>query len=277
MRTAYSSIKNKELRIKLFIAFGLLLTALSCAKQSFALSVASTYAITDTSVKSGDIVADQVGKGIARANVAYDNRIFGVVEDDPLAVYRNTTAAANERPVIRSGDATVNVTDYNGKISIGDYVTSSPVSGSGMKATLSGNVIGVATSAVTETGKVNAQGKQLTAGTVTVAINIAYVDISTARSNIALFSQINSALFKNVQDPEKFATVVRYIIAGVIALLSFGFGFLTFSRSISKGIEAIGRNPLAKRAIQASIVLEIVMTVITSLAGVVLAFIIVRF
>ena len=242
-----------------------------------ALSVATTYAVTDTSAKSGDIVTDQVGKGLTRATVAYDNRIFGILEDDPLAVYRNTQAASNERPIVRSGDATVNVTDYNDKVLVGDYITSSPVNGAGMKATLSGNVIGVATSAVTQTGKTNFQGRQLTTGTVTVAVNIAYVDISTARSNIALFSQINSALFRNVQDPEKFATVVRYIIAGVIALLSFILGFSTFSRAIAKGIEAIGRNPLAKRAIQTSIVLEIVMTVITSLAGVVLAFIIVRF
>ncbi len=261
----------------LFFAFGLLFIAFSCAQETFALSIASTYSVTDSGAKSGDIVTDQVGKGLTRASTAYDNRIFGIIEDDPLAVYRDTNAASNERPIVRSGDATVNVTDYNGKIVVGDYITSSPVNGEGMKATLSGNVIGVATSAVTETGKTSFQGKQLTRGTITVAVNIAYVDISTARSNIALFSQINSALFKNVSDPEKFATVVRYIIAGIIALLSFAFGFLTFSRSIGKGIEAIGRNPLAKRAIQTSIVLEIVMTVITSLAGVVLAFIIVRF
>lgn len=242
-----------------------------------ALSIASTYTVKETNAKSGDIVADLAGKGLVRATTSYDNRIFGIIQDDPLAVYRNINAASNERPITRSGDATVNVTDFNGKIAVGDYITSSPIAGSGMRATLSGTVIGIATAPVVEIGKINFQGKQLSSATVSVAVNIGYADISTARSNIALFSQINSALFKNISDPEKFTTVVRYIIAGIIALISFIFGFSTFSRSISKGIEAIGRNPLAKRAIQTSLVMEIVMTVITSLAGVVLAFIIVRF
>lgn len=261
-------------KVLLTLICALIFTAL-LVPRAYALDIANIYPV-DTKAISGDILTDSTTQGLIRSSSAYDNRLFGIVEDDPLAVYRDTATPKN-RPVVRNGDNSVNVTDFNGPLSVGDYITSSPIEGKGMKATESGEVVGVVTSKGVSSSPISYQGKSYPSSTVIVSLNIEYRDLGTGRSNIALFNALNTTLFKGIQNPEQFQTVVRYIIAGVIALLAFTFGFIAFTRSISKGIEAIGRNPLAKGAIQVSIGLEIILTIITSFAGVALAYIIIKF
>lgn len=265
--------KLKFLVISLWFIVWIALSQLSTA---YALTAVDTYQIADNQAVSGDVITDAQSKGLVRSNVTYDNRMFGILEDNPVAVYRDNSAP-NNRPIVRSGDTIVNVTDYNGAINPGDYLTSSPIDGKAMKANQSGEVLGIVTGKVTTGNKINFQGRNLTTGQVEIAVNIEYADLTTARSTVQLFSAINNALFSNVQNPEQFQTVVRYIIAGIIGIVAFALGFIAFTRSISKGIEAIGRNPLAKTAIQVSIGMEIGLTIITSLAGIALAFIIIRF
>jgi F0F1-type ATP synthase membrane subunit c/vacuolar-type H+-ATPase subunit K len=79
-----------------------------------------------------------------------------------------------------------------------------------------------------------------------------------------------------VNDPKKFGNVVRFIAAGLVVLLSFTFGFLTFSRSIAKSVEALGRNPLAKSTIQLSMVINIILLVVTGIIGIVASILIIR-
>jgi F0F1-type ATP synthase membrane subunit c/vacuolar-type H+-ATPase subunit K len=59
-------------------------------------------------------------------------------------------------------------------------------------------------------------------------------------------------------------------------MTAFMVGFFTFARTIAKSVEAIGRNPQATRAIQASIILNIILTVTSALVGLLLVFVIVR-
>src|SRR3989338_11071483 len=97
------------------------------------------------------------------------------------------------------------------------------------------------------------EGKEVTIGTVPVALKIEFVELSTPRSTPRLIEQLTTALFQSAQDPSKFAEMVKYIIAGIVVLASFLTGFFTFSRSVANGVEAIGRNPLAKVSIYLSI------------------------
>lgn len=253
---------------------------LSTIPYSRAFDLASTYSVADREAKSGDILTQDSQKGLIRASVSYDGHLFGVLSDEALVVYKSkdatSSAAANEHPVTRTGDVTVNVTDFNGLIKQGDYITSSPIPGKGMKATQTGYVIGLATSNITTSDKITFGGKQYNSGTIQVALNIQYAEISTPRSTLSFLSALNTAFFRNIQDPEKFTLVIRYIIAGIITILALALGFFTFSRSVAKGIEAIGRNPLAKNTIQVTIGVQIFLTIFTTLAAVVLAIVIVR-
>lgn len=102
----------------------------------------------------GDIVAvDKVqAKYFSKTNITYDNMLAGVVAESAEYI------GMAERGIIISPDGTrsprvlmassgttrVNVNLTNGEIKAGDYITSSTIPGSGMKATEAGMVVGTA-------------------------------------------------------------------------------------------------------------------------------------
>lgn len=246
-----------------------------------------TYNVNDTEAEDGDIISSSPEQGLTRTTFAYDSRIFGIVQLNPLVVYKSIDNAGT--PVARTGTATVNVTTLTGPIVPGDYITSSEITGKGQKANASGTVIGIAlTGLALDEGteftyqpqsSTNAQNppQTLRSGKVTVALRIEYAEITSARTALRLLDSFNAALFTNVQNPDQFVKIFRYITAIVIVLISFAVGFFTFSRAIPKGIEAIGRNPLAQKTIIFSIVLNVIFTIVTALAGISAAILILRF
>lgn len=235
-----------------------------------------TYDIKDTGVQSGDILI-QSNAGLIRANVSYSNKIFGVVINDPIIVYRDVDQ--KQTPVATTGTVLVNVTDQNGEIKQGDFVTTSEIPGKGQKASVSGYVIGIATENFNKSSGQPIQGaggKTYTQAKVNVSLRVEFAEISSAKSVNRFFDLLNQALFRNIQDPEKSIQIFRYIGASLVILLSFAIGFVTFARSIYKGVEAIGRNPLARRTIQLTILMNIFFAILTALVGVAAAVLILR-
>lgn len=244
--------------------------------QNLSTDISNVYEINDKEAKDGDILVTYQDKGITRATLPYDYHLFGVLQSQPLVVYRRVDNKG--LPVARSGTSQVNVTTAGGPIKAGDYVTSSDIAGKGQKAALSGYAIGVALADFTDNDgeKIDYQGKKIASGKVPVALRIEYVELNRSKSTSRLLDSFNIALFQNMQDPNKFVQVLRYIAAAITALMGFGIGFLTFSRSVPKGIEAIGRNPLAEKAILFSIALNIFFTLLTASLGIVAAAFILR-
>lgn len=252
------------------------------AQLSPGFNVASTYQINDREAVSGDIIISAGERGLVRGDVTYDSRIFGVFVQRPTLVLKEAPSTGSGQvtsglPIIRTGDTVVNVTDFNGEIKKGDFVTSSPVAGKGMKAGQSGYVLGIALEDAKFGSQVqNFENKTIRLGTASVALRIEYAELTTARSSSRLLSQLNSAFFRNIQDPEKFTLTIRYIIAGIIAILAFAIGFFSVSRSVSKAVEAVGRNPLAKQSILASVILQIVLTIIGAAVTLLIIFLVIR-
>lgn len=249
------------------------------AQESQGIEVTSVYEITDQDAAEGDIVKT-TDKGLTRTDLGFDNKMFGVIANQPLLVYRTTeaTAGAKDKPVLRSGIAQVNVTSLNGPIKYGDYITSSAVSGKGQKASESGYVLGIALAAFdgNNTETIDGPKGKVALGKIPVAVRIEYAEISNPRFITRLFSFVGTAFLENINDPKKFGEAIRYMAAALVVLLSFTFGFLTFSRSILKSIEAIGRNPLARGTIQFSIILNIVLLVVSGLVGIIASILIIR-
>jgi hypothetical protein len=67
---------------------------------------------------------------------------------------------------------------------------------------------------------------------------------------------------------------LRYLLAIAIILISFTLGMIYFGRASRAGIEAIGRNPLAKKVIQFTVLLNISLTIIIILVGLGIAYLI---
>lgn len=244
------------------------------AQQSQGIEVTSVYEIADTEAQEGDIVKSS-DKGLVRTDIGFDNKMFGVIQNQPLVVYRTETKG---KPVIRSGIAQINVTTLNGPIKYGDYITSSSIAGKGQKASESGYTVGMTLGSFTGEGATQIDGPngKVASGIIPVAVRIEYTELTNPRFAGRLFGFIGTSLLENVSDPKQIGLVVRYIAAGLIVLLSFTFGFLTFSRSIAKSIEALGRNPLAKSTIQMTIAINIALLVVTGVVGIVASILIIR-
>lgn len=234
--------------------------------QSQGIEVTSLYLVSDKEAIDGDILTSQPG-GLTRSTKAFDPNMFGVLQNNPVLVYREIDS--DGKPVVRFGVARVNVTALNGPIKYGDLITSSSIAGKGQKASGGGIILGIALA------EFSAEGE--TVGKIPVALKI---QSPGGGSPFALgnqvFAVLASSLMENISDSKKFVDVIRYTSAGMVILLSFTFGFLTFSKSIIKSIEAIGRNPLAKSTIQLSMIINIVLLVVTGLIGIAASILIVR-
>lgn len=243
--------------------------------QSQGIEVTSVYEIADTESLEGDILST-TDKGLTRTTIDSDPKIFGVITEQPLLVYRSETKG---KPVARSGITHVNVTTVNGPIKYGDLITSSTIPGKGQKALPSGPTLGIALAEFKEDQgqRIDGPKGKVASGKIPVAIRI---ESGSSAGGLAaagnLLNLIGAGFLENIKDPKKFTEVIRYISAGLVVLLSFTFGFLTFSRSIVKSIEALGRNPLAKSTIQLSMIINIILLVVTGLIGIVASILIIR-
>lgn len=242
--------------------------------QSQGIEVTSVYEIADKDAAEGDILK-ATDKGLVRTEIGFDNKMFGVIQEQSLLVYRSETQG---KPVIRSGIAQVNITTLNGPIKYGDYITTSAIAGKGQKATESGYTLGVAMGTFTGEGAPQVDGPRgkVALGKIPVAVRIEYTELTNPRFTRRLFGFIVAALLENISDPKELVNVVRFAAAGLVILLSFTFGFLTFSRSIVKSVEALGRNPLAKSTIQLSMVINIALLIVTGIIGIIASIFIIR-
>lgn len=244
--------------------------------QTTEIEVTSTYQTADTNASEGDILSAS-DTGLVRTSRGFENKMFGVLQENPTLVFRDNSITGG-KPVVRAGVANVNVTTLNGPIQLGDYVTSSSIAGKGQKATESGYVLGIALSGFDGSGAEQIAGPSgnVASGKIQIAVRIEYAELTNPRFAGRLFGFIGQSFLENISDPKQFGNIIRYIAAGLIILMSFTFGFLTFSRSIAKSVEAIGRNPLAKSTIQVSMAINFALLIVTGVVGIIASILIIR-
>lgn len=258
------------------ITFSLLLSLTSSTfAQTNGLDVTNVYIVDEEGIVNGDIMSN-AGQGIVRSTFDYDQKVFGVYQQTPLIVFRNVDGSGV--PIVRNGTVSVNVTTLNGSINQGDFITTSGIQGKGQKATRSGYVLGSALESFNgETGTdTEFQGKQIKQGQIQVAVRIEYAEIDSARNINRLFEYIDAALFSSVRDPEQFIRIIRYSGSVFVLIATAIFAYLVFARTVSNGIQAIGRNPLAKNSIQIAIILNIIFSSIVIILGIIAAFVLLR-
>lgn len=260
-------MKNKFTALTIFALFFLypVTCLLSIASaQTTGLDASYGYNITDAEAQEGDILI-HTDQGLMRATSAYSTAIFGVKQSDPLVMIQ--LSESDTQSIVKSGITQVNVTNTGGPIKKGDYITSSSVTGKGQRADKSGFILGVALTNLEEQ-----------TGQIAVDLDIKYVDVYSTISPGAnkFLKSLDNILLASTQDPEKFTKLVRYLAASVIMLGAFGISLLTFSKSMSNSVEAIGRNPLARKYIYFSLIINAAVTVTTLLVGFITAFILIK-
>lgn len=223
--------------------------------------IAKSTPINDPEAQDGDIVCTYPD-GVRRCNEEYDTAIYGVISDNPAASIVDSDLKG-ARLVITDGVVAVRVSSINGNINEGDFVTSSKISGVGQKATRNGYVVGKALEGY-QSDNPQAVSK------IQILVNIYPTGgLSGPRGNLLQF--IRQGLTVPVFEPVE---SLRYLLAVAIVVISFTLGMVYFGRASRAGIEAIGRNPLAKRVIQITVVLNIVLTIVIVLVGLGIAYLI---
>lgn len=226
-------------------------------------NVANNIEIADPDAVPGDVLS-VYEDGIRRSETDYDQKLYGVLVEFPvlsLGVKGDGTVS-----VLTSGQALVNVTAANGEIKAGDFVTTSATPGIAQKATNPGYALGKALAGYSDTA---------TNGQIPVAVDIGFYSQSPNVGGV--LASLLGNLSIGFSDAKNFPLVLRYLAAAVVAVVTFlvaGFSFIRFMRN---GLEAIGRNPLARRTIISGMVLNAIIVGLLTIAGFGIAIAIVAF
>lgn len=219
---------------------------------------------------TGSIIAHHNGV-FTLPNEAYDKDMFGVAVFDPAIELRPLDEIQEEEdtPVVRNGMTNVRVNGENGPIKAGELITSSSTAGVAMKATKSGFILGVAQA------DFNADAAENEA-LIPVMLDIRFAFSSDSPESSQVISRLMSVVGLNtlsfIEEPVK---TLRYTTAAFAIILSLALSFLSFGRVAFKGVEAIGRNPLAKNSILVGVVINTILAVALAAAGIATAYIIV--
>jgi hypothetical protein len=219
---------------------------------SYALTTISQSFVANEKLTPGTIVSlkKDTKDQVTAASLANANSLFGVVVGDGNSLMSLSSSEASRIQVATSGVVDVLVSDINGTVSVGDQITTSPVTGTGMKATGNAKIIGTAQATLNTTTQpqsyTDSTGKQKTLrlAQIPVLVNVAYYYRQPEKTIIPQAVQ-------NVAN-----TVAGKQVSSVPILMSIGIFLITLVVVVSiiysmihSSIISVGRNPLSQSAI----------------------------
>lgn len=241
----------------------LLLSFSPVAANDVSYGVANYVPIEGSNVIDGYIVSS-INNGFFVSNKAYDENIVGVITTRPAISFIDSSTG-DKYPMVASGKAYVLVSGLAGPVQVGDPITTSVLPGIGMKAMQPGLIIGTSLEEF-------APQKPNDVKKIELAINIRYHGANAGSNSFFDVFKISLLSAANEQPPAFF----KYLTAGSVVLGSVVLGFYFFGKVASKGIEALGRNPMAGRMIQFGITVNVLITIVTIASGLIIAIIILR-
>ena len=235
---------NKFYPVFLFILILILAPKPPLLSRAFAQSLSTGIAIyvdiPGQKIQPGSIISLNK-QSYHLSSTAYDPAAFGIVVKNPSVSLENPLAVPNSSyPVVHDGKTYVLANTANGKINIGDLLTTSNTPGVAQKATQNGYVIGTALESYANSNTTQAR-------LILANITFDYANNLGAKSQ-NFYSSFTNLLSNGLTSP---ATIIRLIAAAIVVIVSFVLGIGYFGRIATTGIEALGRNPLASRLIWA--------------------------
>jgi len=250
----------KPIRLAIFgLAFFAGVSHVSAMDTSSGIAI---FSIVSGEVKDGTVICS-VNQKNELCTLAYDPNMLGVVSLNPAISVGVATPSADTPPVVSTGKAKVLVSDVNGVVEKGDFVTSSTEPGVATKMLKSGYSLGIALEPFTPNVSEHL-------GYITVSLNIRPT-VLTAKANVNLIEMVRQGLESSFLTP---LSSLRYLVAGIVVIMTFVYGFSHFGKLAKSGVEAVGRNPLASRAIELSVMLNVGLTVLIMGGGVLIGYLI---
>lgn len=185
-----------------------------------------------------------------------DPNIVGVITLNPSITLRKSTNT-NVYDINTTGISVVKASNSLGKITKGDYVTSSDKLGIAVRSADSEYVIGTAL-----------EDFDSPEGLLRINVEPHYVlfNASTGTNLLNVVRNSSQSVFLAPVDS------LRYILAAIVAIASFLFGFSIFGKITGSGIQALARNPLARSSIQVNIIIEFILNIGIIVFGIVVSY-----
>jgi hypothetical protein len=246
------------------------------AQSSNRSTIASPVSIEGT-VRDGDIVSYNTQTSLYEAaQKKYDPNIFGVVVFDPVMYLELEATGPTAHPVVRFGEANVNVSTLHGEVTQGDLITSSRIPGVGARADreTSGQVLGFATAPMKYDENIApmiVDGSEVRFGTVTVALGItAYApEDTTDDTNMTSTSTgvgETTVIEQETKSIDSFK-VFRYLLGSFVAIAAVVLALRRFGDLFAQSVISVGRNPLARSQIRSILVWNAVLIIAVSTIG----------
>ncbi len=262
------------------ISISVCVTSVSAAQANNRSTIASPLAI-EGEVRDGDMVSYNPEKAIYEpSQKAHDQNLFGVVVYDPVMYLELEETGPTVQPVVRFGEASVNVSTLQGDISQGDLITSSRIPGVGARANRDtpGYVLGFATAPMTYDeglAPMIVDGSEVRFGTVTVALGIsAHTPEKDMHADgtdlIATSSEIGvgeSIVTEEETKPIDGFKVFRYLLGSFVAIAAVILALRRFGDLFAQSVISVGRNPLARSQIRSILVWNAVLIIAVSSVG----------
>lgn len=227
------------------------------------IGIAHMVHVKNPNVQDGSILSLSP-QGATPSTKPFDSQVLGVVARN-AGVILSSSSDTQSVPVISDGTTYVLVSSQQGNIKKGDIITTSTIPGVGVKAIQSGYVLGNALEDYTSSDPKKT-------GKIAISLNLHYFNAKPSFPG-ALTDILKIALLPTSNAP---SAIFKYVVAAVVVLGSFVLGFLTFGRTAAKGVEALGRNPSASGVIHLGIIFNVIIVVAIVLAGLTVAFLIIR-
>jgi hypothetical protein len=180
--------------------------------------------------------------------------LLGVVVSANTSSLSLINNLSNQVQIATSGTLRVLVSDINGAISRGDFITASPITGVGMRATNNARIVGVAQGpiegATTETIKSSDNTEQtVTIGEVPVLVNVSSYFKQPDKTLIPSTIQniANAVAGRNVN-------TLPIIISAGIFVVSLIVAVIIIYSMIRNAIISVGRNPLSQSAVYRNVI-----------------------
>ncbi|MGH7234200.1 MAG: hypothetical protein ACREF7_02020, partial [Candidatus Saccharimonadales bacterium] len=205
---------------------------------------------------------------VSALDISHINQMLGVViSANDAALTLSQTTALQEVYVSNFGQHNVLVTNQNGPIKAGDYITISALAGLGMKADSNESfVLGQAASNfdgvhnVLSTSSLASSGGQkvnLSIGSIPVNISIASNPLAQgARGVPAFITKLTKFATNKSVSASRVYLGMLCVVAGLIITITIIYS------GIKNGFISIGRNPLAKKAISLNLIRVVAISIV---------------
>jgi hypothetical protein len=247
-----------SLKPKIWLLLVGLLGLLLAPSIASATTLISQAYLTNSDIPVGSIVSLQNNSSdyVNAASITSSSNILGVVIENGDSQLSVSSGQGNQIQVATSGIQQALVSNINGNINVGDPITTSPISGVGMKATNNTTVVGLAqgsfpnsTSSQQSYTDKSGQKHTVNIGEIPVLVNVSNYYKQPNKTIVpAALQNLADALAGKTVDSLPIIIGMGIFIVTMIIVVSIIYSMIHGS------IISVGRNPMSQAAVYRNVI-----------------------